>query len=102
VSTYQAASGAGAEGMQELHDGVVQYAKDGTIPAPQVFKHSLPFNVIPHIDDFQENGCVRRDLNHRPLCPLERGCLLSEYYCLWFVGCYFSVCTSTFVHFHFS
>jgi aspartate-semialdehyde dehydrogenase len=53
MSTYQAASGAGKPGMDELSAGVVSFAKDGTVPAAKVFAHQLPFNAIPHIDAFQ-------------------------------------------------
>lgn len=59
MSTYQASSGAGAEGMEELIAGVKHFAADGTVPAPTVFQHQLPFNVIPHIDAFQANGVCR-------------------------------------------
>jgi len=62
MSTYQAASGAGAEGMQELEDGVRQYTVDGTIPKPTVFQHPLAFNCIPHIDAFQANGYSKEEM----------------------------------------
>merc|ERR1719456_2250441 len=61
VSTYQAASGAGAAGMDELYEGTrTQLAGD---PANNdVFAHPLPFNVIPHIDAFQENGYTKEEM----------------------------------------
>jgi len=62
MSTYQAASGAGAEGMAELEKGLEAYAKDGSVPAPEVFAHQLPFNVIPQIDAFQENGYTKEEM----------------------------------------
>lgn len=52
MSTYQAASGAGAEGMQELIDGTKEQL-EGKAPSHSVFAHPLPFNLIPHIDKFQ-------------------------------------------------
>jgi len=62
MSTYQSASGAGAEGMQELENGLEAHFKHGSVPAPQVFAHQLPFNVIPQIDAFQENGYTKEEM----------------------------------------
>mmetsp|Transcript_39453 Transcript_39453/g.82661 ORF Transcript_39453/g.82661 Transcript_39453/m.82661 type:complete len:434 (+) Transcript_39453:83-1384(+) len=62
MSTYQAASGAGAEGMAELESGLAAYAKEGAVPEPEFFAHQLPFNVIPHIDAFQENGYTKEEM----------------------------------------
>jgi aspartate-semialdehyde dehydrogenase len=62
VSTYQAASGAGAEGMEELEEGIRAYASGGPIPSAKVFAHKLPFNVIPHIDVFQPNGYTKEEM----------------------------------------
>merc|ERR1719428_833793 len=62
MSTYQAASGAGAEGMAELEAGLVAYSKEGEVPKPEVFAHQLPFNVIPQIDAFQENGYTKEEM----------------------------------------
>uniref|UniRef100_A0A7S1AMQ7 aspartate-semialdehyde dehydrogenase n=1 Tax=Noctiluca scintillans TaxID=2966 RepID=A0A7S1AMQ7_NOCSC len=62
MSTYQAASGAGAEGMKELEEGLVAYATGGAVPTPEVFAHQLPFNVIPQIDAFQENGYTKEEM----------------------------------------
>lgn len=46
MSTYQAASGAGAEGMAELEDGIRQFVK-GEKVTNEFFAYPLPFNVIP-------------------------------------------------------
>lgn len=51
VSTYQAASGAGAEGMEELLTGTATKLQGGQV-VNTVFAHPLPFNLIPHIDKF--------------------------------------------------
>ncbi|EWM23389.1 aspartate-semialdehyde dehydrogenase [Nannochloropsis gaditana] len=61
VSTYQAASGAGQEGMEELRTGMEHYLI-GRDCQHQVFAHPLPFNVIPHIDKFQENGYTKEEM----------------------------------------
>merc|ERR1719502_245139 len=62
MSTYQSASGAGAEGMDELVNGHAAYAKDGKVPKPEFFAHQLPFNVIPQIDAFQPNGYTKEEM----------------------------------------
>jgi len=62
MSTYQAASGAGAEGMDELVEGLAAFAKEGKVPENKVFAHQLPFNVIPQIDAFQENGYTKEEM----------------------------------------
>eukprot|EP00953_Heterococcus_sp_UTEX-ZZ885_P022999 12674-Heterococcus_DN1.PRE.3 len=51
ISTYQAASGAGAPGMQELLD-----------ETKKIFAHPLPLNVIPHIDKFQDNMYTKEEM----------------------------------------
>ena len=55
VSSYQAASGAGAEGMSELIEGAGDYLA-GRPVKHSVFAHPLAFNVVPQVDRFHENG----------------------------------------------
>jgi len=62
MSTYQAASGAGAEGMAELEQGLAAYVKEGKVSKNEVFAHQLPFNVIPQIDAFQANGYTKEEM----------------------------------------
>lgn len=61
VSTYQAASGAGAEGMKELEDEARAFLATGKA-GNAVFAHPLPFNLIPHIDAFQDNGYTKEEM----------------------------------------
>ena len=73
MSTYQAASGAGAAGMAELRDGVAMASTEGEkyvdgmgrlkekVPNSE-FAHPLAFNVIPHIDKFQANGYTKEEM----------------------------------------
>ena len=61
MSTYQASSGAGAKGMDELVEGARQHL-DGKKPDNKIFAHPLPFNVIPHIDAFQDNGYTKEEM----------------------------------------
>ena len=57
MSTYQAASGAGQPGMNELLDGAsaVSGGGDWKKGEHEIFAHPLPFNVIPHIDKFLDD-----------------------------------------------
>ena len=63
VATYQAASGAGKEGMEEL---VVQMQKFFEFKLdecePKVFAHQLALNVIPHIDVFLDNDYTKEEM----------------------------------------
>ncbi|WP_027285329.1 aspartate-semialdehyde dehydrogenase [Rubritepida flocculans] len=62
VSTYQAASGAGAEGMAELERETRRVLVEGQPARHEVFAHPLAFNVIPQIDAFQPNGYTREEM----------------------------------------
>ncbi len=63
VSTYQAASGAGAPAMAELYDQTREYL-DGT-PEDELtvsaFQHRIAFNCIPHIDKFLDDGSTKEE-----------------------------------------
>jgi len=74
MSTYQAASGAGQPGMDELKEGTKAVLEGGTAKN-EIFAHPLPFNVIPHIDKFQENGYTKEEMKvtweSRKICGLD-------------------------------
>jgi aspartate-semialdehyde dehydrogenase len=55
VSTYQSASGAGAQAMQELLDQTRGYL-DGAEPAPQVFQFPIAFNLFSHNAAIEADG----------------------------------------------
>ena len=63
VSTYQAASGAGAPAMAELYDQTRAFL-DGT-PEDELeisaFAHRIAFNTIPHIDVFLDDGSTKEE-----------------------------------------
>ena len=61
AATYQAAPGAGAKGMQELLLQTRQILNGEPIE-PKAFAHRIAFNLIPHIDVFQENGYTKEEL----------------------------------------
>ena len=61
VSTYQAASGAGAAAMDELfkqHEQIVN-KEEVTIDK---FAYQLAFNLIPQVDDFTDNGYTKEEM----------------------------------------
>ena len=61
AATYQAASGAGAKGMDELDVQTRQILANEEIK-PQAFAHRIAFNLIPHIDSFYDNGYTKEEL----------------------------------------
>lgn len=61
VSTYQAVSGAGKAGLEEL-EANVRAIINGTEMQPQVFQYPIAFNLIPHIDVFVENDYTREEM----------------------------------------
>jgi aspartate-semialdehyde dehydrogenase len=61
VSTYQSASGAGASGMEELLHGTKEFLAGHPVEH-KTFAYPLPFNVIPQIDAFQENGYTKEEM----------------------------------------
>lgn len=59
-STYQAASGAGAQGMSELYDQTREFL-DGEALTVKKFAHQIAFNCIPQIDVFREDGYTKEE-----------------------------------------
>lgn len=60
VSTYQAVSGAGREGIEELEAQVKAWAR-GEELAAKVFPHQIAFNLVPRIDVFQEGDYTKEE-----------------------------------------
>ncbi|MEN6326408.1 MAG: aspartate-semialdehyde dehydrogenase [Syntrophomonas sp.] len=61
ISTYQAVSGAGKAGLDEL-EVHVRAAMDGSEIKPQVFQYPIAFNLIPHIDVFVEGDYTKEEM----------------------------------------
>ncbi|MFI3265553.1 MAG: aspartate-semialdehyde dehydrogenase [Rikenellaceae bacterium] len=61
VSTYQAASGAGASAMDELEN---QYRElvEGKEPTVDKFAYQLAYNLIPQVDMFMDNGYTKEEM----------------------------------------
>lgn len=62
VSTYQAASGAGAAAMAELHEQYRQIVNGEESVTVEKFPYQLAYNVIPQIDVFQDNGYTKEEM----------------------------------------
>jgi len=61
VATYQAVSGTGKEAIEELADQTAQLMNGRPIE-PKVYPRQIAFNVLPHLDDFQDNGYTREEM----------------------------------------
>jgi len=61
VSTYQAASGAGAAAMAELNEQYRQALAGETVTVTK-FPHQLAFNMIPQVDVFLENDYTKEEM----------------------------------------
>jgi aspartate-semialdehyde dehydrogenase len=83
VSTYQSASGAGAQAMAELEGQVQAYAA-GKEMTRSVFPHQIAFNVFSHNTAIAENGYNEeenkvieetRKIFHEPALPIVATCI---------------------------
>ena len=61
VATYQSVSGAGRSGIEELGKQTAALLNFQEVK-PSKFSKQIAFNVIPHIDDFQDNGYTREEM----------------------------------------
>jgi aspartate-semialdehyde dehydrogenase len=61
ATSYQAVSGAGVNGVEELRAQTLAWARGEAI-APRHFIHQIAFNVIPHIDKFVEGGYTGEEM----------------------------------------
>ena len=60
VSTYQSTSGAGKQAMDELFHQTLNVYKNKPLNK-KIFTKRIAFNLIPHIDDFVENGQTKEE-----------------------------------------
>jgi len=61
VCTYQSVSGSGRRAVRELADQTAALL-NGRSVEPQVYPVQIAFNVVPHIDTFQDNGYTREEM----------------------------------------
>lgn len=62
VSTYQAASGAGAKAMSELEEQSAQLLRGETNIVPSALPQRIAFNLFPQVDVFLENGYTKEEM----------------------------------------
>lgn len=83
VTTYQSASGAGAQAMAELESQVKQFAK-GEPVTKSVFPHQIAFNLFSHNTKVSDNGYNEeenkvieeiRKMFHEPNLPICATCI---------------------------
>ena len=60
VSTYQSTSGAGKAAMDELFHQTLDVYKNKPL-IPKKFTKRIAFNLIPHIDDFLDDGNTKEE-----------------------------------------
>lgn len=57
ISTYQAVSGSGKKGIQQLNA-----ERENKTDFNKYYPHKIDLNLIPHIDDFLENGYTKEEM----------------------------------------
>ncbi|MDR1040459.1 MAG: aspartate-semialdehyde dehydrogenase [Deltaproteobacteria bacterium] len=61
VSTYQAVSGTGQKGVEELSEQTRKLFRSEE-SAPKVYPHRIAFNCLPHVDVFLDNGYTKEEM----------------------------------------
>ncbi len=61
ATSYQAVSGAGVNGVEELRSQTLAWARGEAI-TPKYFLHQIAFNLIPHIDTFDDGGYTGEEM----------------------------------------
>lgn len=61
ATSFQAASGAGVNGLEDLRQQTLAWARGEAI-VPKHFQHQLAFNLIPHIDRFGPDGYTGEEM----------------------------------------
>ncbi len=61
ASSYQAVSGSGAKGLEELERQVGQIVAGKTV-TKEVYPHQIAFNVLPHVDSFLPTGYTKEEM----------------------------------------
>lgn len=61
VCTYQSVSGTGRRAIEELRRQTAALLNGGAVER-QVYPKQIAFNVLPHIDKFQDNGYTKEEM----------------------------------------
>jgi aspartate-semialdehyde dehydrogenase len=62
VATYQAVSGAGRRGIEELAEQTANLLNAKPVEKGGKFPKQIAFNVLPQVDEFQDNGYTREEM----------------------------------------
>src|SRR5690348_3213059 len=62
IATYQAVSGAGRSGIEQLARETALLLNGKPLEQGVKFPRQIAFNVLPQVDDFQENGYTREEM----------------------------------------
>ena len=65
TSTYQAVSGAGAAGLTTLLNELDESSTSEQNNQDSPFPYPIAYNLIPHIDDFRDDGYTKEELKMR-------------------------------------
>jgi len=84
VSTYQAASGAGAKAMAELEEQSAKLLRGDKDIHASALPQRIAFNLFPHVDVFLENGYTKEEMKfvnesrkimHHPTLKITATCV---------------------------
>jgi aspartate-semialdehyde dehydrogenase len=84
VATYQAVTGSGAAAGAELDAQLRAYGRGEPLPAPEQYPYQIALNVLPHVDDFTEDGYTKEEVKmrnetrkilHLPELPFSSTCV---------------------------
>jgi aspartate-semialdehyde dehydrogenase len=84
VSTYQAASGAGAKAMAELEEQTAKLIRGEKVVHATALPQRIAFNLFPHVDVFLENGYTKEEMKfvnesrkimHHPTLKISATCV---------------------------
>ena len=62
VATYQAVSGAGRRGIEALAEQTANLLNGKPVEKGGKFPKQIAFNVLPQVDEFQDNGYTREEM----------------------------------------
>lgn len=65
AATYQAVSGTGSSAVDELSDQLHALGRGEKPPPPEVYPQQIALNVLPHVDDFTEDGFTKEEVKMR-------------------------------------
>ena len=84
VSTYQAASGAGAKAMAELEEQTALILRGEKNISAKTLPQRIAFNLFPHVDVFLDNGYTKEEMKfvnesrkimHHPTLKISATCV---------------------------